>query len=163
SAYSRVIDFETFGKIAREVGAFLLADMAHIAGLVAAGLHPSPVPHADFVTTTTHKTLRGPRGGMILCKADHAKAVDKAVFPGGCGVTRNSHSSPSDPRRPVDPSGIRIGPPCVTSRGMGPDEMRTIGDLIDRALSAADDSVALAKVRESVRALTARFPIRGRY
>lgn len=85
SAYPRVIEFETMGKIAKEVGAYLFADIAHIAGLVAAGLHPSPVPHADFVTTTTHKTLRGPRGGLILCKAEHAKAIDSAVFPGGQG------------------------------------------------------------------------------
>lgn len=85
SAYPRLIDFETFGEIAREVGAYLLVDMAHIAGLVAAGLHPSPIPHADVVTTTTHKTLRGPRGGLILCKAEHAKAIDKSVFPGTQG------------------------------------------------------------------------------
>ncbi|NBV39139.1 MAG: serine hydroxymethyltransferase, partial [Verrucomicrobia bacterium] len=85
SAYARTIDFERFGKIARENGALLLADIAHIAGLVAAGVHPSPVPHADFVTTTTHKTLRGPRGGLILCKAEHAKAIDSAVFPGTQG------------------------------------------------------------------------------
>ena len=85
SAYSRVIDFERMGEIARSVGAYLFADIAHIAGLVAAGVHPSPVPHADFVTTTTHKTLRGPRGGLILCKAEHAKAIDSAMFPGGQG------------------------------------------------------------------------------
>ncbi|MGK0310141.1 MAG: glycine hydroxymethyltransferase, partial [Lentimonas sp.] len=85
SAYSRIIDFERMGKIAREVGAYLMADIAHIAGLVAAGVHPSPVPHADFITTTTHKTLRGPRGGLILCKAEHAKKIDSAVFPGTQG------------------------------------------------------------------------------
>jgi len=82
SAYSRVIDFKSFGEIAREAGAMLFVDMAHIAGLVAAGIHPSPIPHADIVTTTTHKTLRGPRGGIILCKEEYAKAIDKAVFPG---------------------------------------------------------------------------------
>ena len=85
SAYSRIIDFERMGKIARSVGAYLFADIAHISGLVAGGMHPSPVPHADFVTTTTHKTLRGPRGGLILCKAEHAKAIDSAMFPGGQG------------------------------------------------------------------------------
>ena len=82
SAYPRIIDFERIGKIAKELGILFMVDMAHIAGLVAAGLHPSPVPHADIVTTTTHKTLRGPRGGMILCRAEHAKAIDKAIFPG---------------------------------------------------------------------------------
>jgi glycine hydroxymethyltransferase len=85
SAYSRIIDFERMGEIARSVGAYLFADIAHISGLVAGGMHPSPVPHADFVTTTTHKTLRGPRGGLILCKAEHAKAIDSAMFPGGQG------------------------------------------------------------------------------
>ncbi|MEZ0228113.1 MAG: serine hydroxymethyltransferase [Planctomycetota bacterium] len=242
SAYSRVIDFKAFSEVAKSVGAYLLADIAHIAGLVAAGLHPSPVPHADFVTTTTHKTLRGPRGGMILCKAEHAKALDKAVFPGQqggplehviaakavsfgealgpdfkayqkqivenarvlaeemakrgyrlvsggtdnhlflvdlgpknltgavaentlteIGITINKNMIPYDPRKPMDPSGIRLGTPLVTSRGMGQDEMRKIADLIDRALQAKDDKKALAALHEETRELTRRFPIRGRY
>jgi glycine hydroxymethyltransferase len=238
SAYSRVIDFEGFAKIAKEVGAYLLADIAHIAGLVAAGLHPSPVPHADFVTTTTHKTLRGPRGGMILCKGEHKKALDKSVFPGqqggplghviaakavafkeaqapafkayqqrvlenstrlakrlaghgyrlvsggtdnhlflmdlgpkdltgqvaetaldAVGITVNKNMIPYDPRKPMDPSGIRIGTPTVTTRGMGPEDMDRIGDLIHRALEARDDRAASAKVAADVKALCARFPM----
>ena len=238
SAYSRTIDFEPFAAIAREVGAYLLADIAHIAGLVAAGLHPSPVPHADFVTTTTHKTLRGPRGGMIMCKGEHKKALDKAVFPGqqggplghvvaakavafkeaqtpafkeyqarvvanaarlgerlaakgyrivsggtdnhlflmdlgprdlsghvaetaldAVGITVNKNMIPYDPRKPMDPSGIRIGTPTVTSRGMGLSEMDAIADLIDRALIAGADAAASARVKDDVRALCARFPL----
>ncbi len=238
SAYSRVIDFEAFARIARDVGAYLLADIAHIAGLVAAGLHPSPVPHADFVTTTTHKTLRGPRGGMILCKGEHKKALDKAVFPGqqggplghvvaakavafreaqgaafkdyqvrvvansarmsqrlaergyrvvsggtdnhlflvdlgskdltgqvaeaaldAVGITLNKNMIPYDPRKPMDPSGIRIGTPTVTTRGMGLDEMDAIADLIDRALVARGDPAASAKLRDEVGALCRRFPL----
>jgi glycine hydroxymethyltransferase len=244
SAYSRTIDFRAFAEVARSVGAFLLADIAHIAGLVAAGVHPSPVPHAEFVTTTTHKTLRGPRGGMILCKAEHAKALDKAVFPGQqggplehmiaakavcfrealsdsfrayqtqivtnakvlademsrrgyrlvsggtdnhlflvdlgqsgrgitgslaestlerIGVTVNKNMIPYDPRKPMDPSGIRLGTPLVTSRGMGTDEMRVIARLVDEALLAPHDDAKLAALREETRGLTRRFPIRGRY
>jgi glycine hydroxymethyltransferase len=242
SAYSRTIDFEGFSKVAKGVGAYLLADIAHIAGLVAAGLHPSPVPHADFVTTTTHKTLRGPRGGMILCKAEHAKAIDKSVFPGQqggplehviaakavsflealrpefkdyqrqiienaktlademtkrgyrlisggtdnhlflvdlgpkdltgaiaestldkIGITINKNMIPYDPRKPMDPSGIRLGTPLVTSRGMGTAEMRKIADLIDRALQARADDAKLAKLKDEVRALTKQFPVRPRY
>jgi glycine hydroxymethyltransferase len=242
SAYSRTIDFEGFARVAKSVGAYLLADIAHIAGLVAAGLHPSPVPHADFVTTTTHKTLRGPRGGMILCKAEHAKALDKAVFPGQqggplehviaakavsfqealapdfkqyqkaivenarvlademakrgyrlvsggtdnhlflidlgpkqltgaiaedtlteIGITINKNMIPYDPRKPMDPSGIRLGTPLVTSRGMGTAEMQKIADLIDRALKAKDDKAALARLQGETKELTRRFPIRARY
>lgn len=240
SAYSRTIDFEAFARIAKEVGAYLLADIAHIAGLVAAGLHPSPVPHADFVTTTTHKTLRGPRGGMVLCKGEHKKALDKSVFPGqqggplghvvaakavafkealspafrdyqqavianaarlaerlaargyrvvsggtdnhlflmdlgprdltgqaaesaldAVGITVNKNMIPYDPRKPMDPSGIRIGTPTVTTRGMGLAEMDQIADLIDRALTARADPAASAAVREQVQALCARFPLWG--
>jgi glycine hydroxymethyltransferase len=242
SAYSRVIDFKAFAEVAKSVGAYLLADIAHIAGLVAAGIHPSPVPHADFTTTTTHKTLRGPRGGMILCKAEHAKAVDKSVFPGQqggplehviaakavsfqealqpefkayqkqivenarvlaeemakrgyrlvsagtdnhlflvdlgpknltgavaentlteIGITINKNMIPYDPRKPMDPSGIRLGTPLVTSRGMGTAEMKQIADLIDRALVAKDDKAKLAALHEETRELTRRFPIRSRY
>ncbi len=242
SAYSRVIDFKAFSEVAKSVGAYLLADIAHIAGLVAAGLHPSPIPHADFTTTTTHKTLRGPRGGMILCKAEHAKAVDKSVFPGQqggplehviaakavsflealapefkayqkqivenarvlaeemakrgyrivsggtdnhlflvdlgpknltgavaentlteIGITINKNMIPYDPRKPMDPSGIRLGTPLVTSRGMGTAEMKQIADLIDRALVAKDDKAKLASLHEETRELTRRFPIRSRY
>ena len=242
SAYSRIIDFKAFSEIAKSVGAYLLADIAHIAGLVAAGLHPSPVPFADFVTTTTHKTLRGPRGGMILCKAEHAKALDKAVFPGQqggplehviaakavsfkealtndfkqyqknivenagvlcqemtqrgyrvvsggtdnhlflvdlgtkdltgavaekaldkIGIVVNKNMIPYDPRKPMDPSGIRLGTPLVSSRGMGTREMKTIADLCDRALKVHSDDKALAKLREETRQLAQGFPIRPRY
>jgi glycine hydroxymethyltransferase len=238
SAYSRTIDFEAFAKIAAEVGAYLLCDIAHISGLVAAGLHPSPVPHADFVTTTTHKTLRGPRGGLILCRKKHRKAIDKSVFPGqqggplghviaakavafkeaqseafksyqqqvvanaqrmakaladkgyrivsggtdnhlflvdltskgtagkaaeaaleAVGITVNKNMIPYDQRKPMDPSGIRLGSPIVTSRGMGLEEMDTIASLIDRALQVAEDEAGQAQVREDVRALCARFPL----
>src|SRR5579872_1406224 len=242
SAYSRIIDFKSFGEIAKSVGAYLLADIAHIAGLVAAGLHPSPIPHADFVSTTTHKTLRGPRGGMVMCKAEHQKALDKAVFPGQqggplehviaakavsfqealtsdfkayqkqivensktlcdemakkgyrivsggtdnhlflvdlgnknmagataestlteIGVTVNKNMIPYDPRKPMDPSGIRLGTPLVTSRGMGTAEMRTIADLIDRALKDHADPKKLEKLHEETRRLSERFKIRPRY
>jgi glycine hydroxymethyltransferase len=242
SAYSRTIDFKAFSEVAKSVGAYLLADIAHIAGLVAAGLHPSPVPFADFVTTTTHKTLRGPRGGMILCKGEHAKALDKAVFPGQqggplehviaakavsfkealtsdfkqyqknivensavlcqemlqrgyrivsggtdnhlflvdlgtkdltgavaekaldkIGIVVNKNMIPYDPRKPMDPSGIRLGTPLVSSRGMGPKEMKTIVDLIDRALKAHADDKALAKLRDETQKLAQGFPIRPRY
>jgi glycine hydroxymethyltransferase len=238
SAYSRTIDFEGFARIAKEVGAYLLCDIAHIAGLVAAGLHPSPVPHADFVTTTTHKTLRGPRSGLILCKAEHKKAIDKGVFPGqqggplghiiaakavalreaqteefkryqgrvienaarlaqrlgergyrivsdgtdnhlflmdlgpkdlsgqvaetaldAVGITVNKNMIPYDPRKPMDPSGIRIGSPTVTTRGMGLAEMDKIAELIDRALVARGDAAASAKIGDEVRALCLRFPL----
>ncbi len=238
SAYSRTIDFEGFARIAKEVGAYLLADIAHIAGLIAAGLHPSPVPHADFVTTTTHKTLRGPRGGLILCKKEHKKKLDKSVFPGqqggplghviaakavafreaqgeafrayqqqivataerlaerlaergyrivsggtdnhlflvdlgpkgitgkeaeealdAVGITVNKNMIPYDPRKPMDPSGIRIGTPTVASRGMGVEAMDRVADLIDRALAARGDADAQAKVREEVRALCEEHPL----
>jgi glycine hydroxymethyltransferase len=238
SAYPRVIDFPVFATIAREVGAILMVDMAHIAGLVATGHHPSPVPYADVVTSTNHKTLRGPRGGLILCKAEHAKAIDKAVFPGlqggplehviaakavafreamqpefreycgqvvanakalaaaltgrgyqlvsggtdnhlmlvdlrskgltgkqaeqaldKAGITVNKNTVPRETQSPFVTSGVRIGTPAVTTRGMREPEMRRIADLIDQVLSAIDDARVAQGVREQVRALTARFPL----
>src|SRR5580765_3395625 len=238
SAYARVIDFERFGKIADEVGAALMCDIAHIAGLVIAGLHPSPVPHAPFVTTTTHKTLRGPRGGLVLCRAAHAKDLDRNVFPGVQGgplehviaakavalaeaatpefvtyqrrvvenakalaaalsgrgfrlvaggtdnhlvlvdvgargisgkdaekaldrvrITVNKNTIPFDTRPPMVASGIRIGTPAVTSRGMGPAEMETIADCIGRALDALGDAAVEDSVRRTVGELCAGFPL----
>ncbi len=240
TAYPRILDFAAFASIAREIGAILLVDMAHIAGLVAGGAHPSPVPHADVVTTTTHKTLRGPRGGMILCKEEHAKAIDKAVFPGlqggphnhttagvavalheaatpefkqyasqvvanakafaaaltdrgfrlitggtdnhlllvdltprgipgrqaaaalnRVGIVCNSNTIPFDPRKPFDPSGIRLGTPAVTSRGMGTGEMETIARLMDQTLTQMGDESAEEKIRNQVWELTGRFPAPG--
>jgi glycine hydroxymethyltransferase len=238
SSYSRVLDFQAFGEIAREVGAYLLVDMAHIAGLVAAQVHPSPVPHADFVTATTHKTLRGPRGGLILCKAQYAQAVDAAVFPGiqggplmhviaakavafreamqddfrkyqrhivrnarcladelaargyeivsggtdnhlflldlsrlpitgadaetaldRAGITVNKNAVPFDTRGIQVTSGIRIGTPAVTTRGMGEAEMRRIAHWIHRVLEAPGDAATLEAVHAEVRSLCAGFPV----
>ena len=238
SAYSRVLDFARFRKIADKVGAYLMADIAHIAGLVAAGEHPSPVAHADFVTTTTHKTLRGPRGGMIMCREKFAKAVDKVIFPGiqggplvhviaakavafkealepsfkdyqaqvvknaralakrltedgfrivsggtdnhlmlvdlspknitgrdaenaldAAGITLNKNSIPYDQKPPVTTSGIRLGTPIVTTRGMREPEMKVIGDLICDALANGHDPSKLAAVREKTRAFCGRFPL----
>ncbi|HUF65736.1 MAG TPA: serine hydroxymethyltransferase [Gemmatimonadaceae bacterium] len=238
SAYARVIDFEVFAGVAAEVGAKFVVDMAHIAGLVAVGLHPSPIPHADAVTSTTHKTLRGPRGGLILCPAEHAKVVDKAVFPGTqggplehviaakavafreasepafadycrevianaqalagammergfqvvsggtdthlflvdlrnrgltgktaeraldmAGITVNKNTVPGETQSPFVTSGVRIGTPAVTTRGMGAGEMRTIAELIDRVLVAPDDESVARKVRGEVRDLTGGFPL----
>jgi glycine hydroxymethyltransferase len=237
SAYSRTIDFERLRAIADRVGALLMVDMAHIAGLVAAGVHPSPVPHCDVVTTTTHKTLRGPRSGLILCRAKHAEAIDKQVFPGIQGgplmhviaakavcfhealqpdfqayaeqivrnaatlvdvlakgglrivsggtdnhlalvdvsaanvtgkeaaaaldkacITVNKNSIPFDTKSPFVTSGIRVGTPAVTTRGMKEEEMRVIGRSILDVLAAPADPAVLARVRETVLALTARFP-----
>ena len=238
SAYPRIIDFAKFRQIADEVGALLMVDMAHIAGLVAAGVHPSPVPYADFVTTTTHKTLRGPRGGMVLCRAAHAKTIDSKVFPGMQGgplmhviaakavalkealnpgfriyqrqivknaqalakslssngyrltsggtdnhlmlvdlrkseltgkaaqetldrahITVNRNAVPFDTRSPFITSGIRIGTPAVTSRGMKEEEMALIGDLIARALGHVDDENILSEVAKQVAALCRKFPV----
>jgi glycine hydroxymethyltransferase len=238
SAYPRTIDFEIFGEIAKEVGAYLMVDMAHIAGLVAVGLHPSPVPYADFVTTTTHKTLRGPRGGMILCKEEHAKAVDKAVFPGiqggplmhiiaakavafkeaqqpefadyqrqvvanaaalaqgladrgfdivsggtdthlmlvdlrskkitgkeaealldAAGITANKNAIPFDPEKPFIASGIRLGTPAVTSRGMKEPEMVKIAEAIDLVISHRDDSAKVEEGKRVVEGLCSAFPL----
>ncbi len=238
SAYPRRIDFERMGEIAKEVGALLLADIAHIAGLVAAGVHPSPVPFADFVTTTTHKTLRGPRGGLILCKASYAKAIDSQVFPGiqggprmhviaakavcflealqpsfkayqqqivdnalalaeamkrngfrlvsggtenhlmlvdvgargltgkqsqlaldEAGITTNKNTIPFETRSPFEASGIRLGTPAVTTRGMCQKEMDEIGDMISEVLLDIADIGKARQVRDRVKALTARFPL----
>jgi glycine hydroxymethyltransferase len=240
SAYSRVIDFARFAEVAKEVGAILMVDMAHFAGLVATGAYPSPVPHADVVTTTTHKTLRGPRGGLILCKAQHAKIIDKAMFPGTqggplehviaakavafkealdpafktyckaivenaralanalsargfqivsggtdnhlmlvdlrskgltgkvaeealdkAGITVNKNTVPKETQSPFVTSGIRIGTPAVTTRGMGPAEMEEIALLIDRVLKAPADAATHADVKAKVRGLTVRFPLYG--
>lgn len=251
SAYSRIIDFERMGEIARSVGAYLFADIAHIAGLVAAGVHPSPVPHADFVTTTTHKTLRGPRGGLILCKEEHAKAIDSAMFPGGQGgplmhviaakavcfgealkpefkeyaqqvvknsqalaaamvergyklisggsdnhlflvdlrenlpdltakvaqetldrahITCNKNTVPFETRSPFKASGIRLGTPAVTSRGLVEADMDVIADCIDTVLKAIETDgtklipsdgldAALEKVKGRVAELAAKYPL----
>jgi glycine hydroxymethyltransferase len=238
SAYPRILDFERFRKVADSVGALLMVDMAHIAGLVAAGLHPSPVGHAHFVTTTTHKTLRGPRGGMILCTPEWAKEIDKAVFPGiqggplehviagkavsfrealspefteyqkrvienasvfadavaaqglrivsggtdnhlflvdlgprkltgkvaekaldAAGITVNKNAIPFDPNPPLVTSGLRIGTPAVTTRGMGPAEMRTIAGWIGEVLATPDSADVITSVRTRVKELTSAFPI----
>ena len=238
SAYSRVIDFAAFAETAREVGALFMVDMAHFAGLAAAGVYPSPVPYADVVTTTTHKTLRGPRGGMILCKAQHQKAIDKAVFPGlqggplehviaakavafkealdpsfqryctqvvanaralaeslvrrgfhvvsggtdnhlmlvdlrskgltgkvaeqaldRAGITVNKNTVPKETQSPFVTSGIRVGTPAVTTRGMREPEMQRVAELIDRALAAPEDEGALAAVKAEVRELATSFPL----
>jgi glycine hydroxymethyltransferase len=243
SAYSRIIDFARMGEIARSVGALLFADIAHIAGLVASGHHPSPFPHADFVTTTTHKTLRGPRGGLTMCKAAHAKAIDSAVFPGGQGgplmhviaakavcfgealkpefkeysgqviknaralaagmmkrgynivsggtdnhlmlvdlraklpnltgkvaqetldkanITCNKNTVPFETRSPFQASGIRLGSPAMTTRGMKEAEMEEIAGLIDGVLVAIgtpEEASVLAATKEKVIKLTDRFPL----
>lgn len=240
SAYPRTIDFERMGHIARDCGALLLADIAHIAGLVAAGVHPSPIPHADFVTTTTHKTLRGPRGGLILCKEQYAKAINSAVFPGAQGgplmhviaakaicfqeaakpefknysqqvidntsalakvfterglkltsggsdnhlvlidlrpshpdltgkqaqfaleaahITTNRNSVPGDTRSPFQTSGLRIGSPAVTTRGMQQSEMETISNTICDILDAHEDEKVIAQAKETMITLCKRFPL----
>jgi glycine hydroxymethyltransferase len=238
SAYSRVIEFDRFKKIADEVGAVLMADIAHIAGLVVAGLHPSPVPHADIVTTTTHKTLRGPRGGMILCKEPQAKNVDKVLFPGGQGgplvhviaakavsflealqpsfaeyqknivanakvlaealtgeglrivtggtdnhlflldltpvnltgkegekilgeveITVNKNTIPYDSKSPMVASGIRIGTPAMTTRGMKGEQMKKIATLIAAALKNKDNESVKSEIRQEVKKLCSDFPL----
>ncbi len=238
SAYSRTIDFEAFSSIAKETGAYLMADIAHIAGLIAAGQHPSPVPYADFVTTTTHKTLRGPRGGMIMCKAELAKGIDKMIFPGiqggplvqviaakavafkealgsdfkeyqkrvvanakslaaalvskgfniisggtdnhlmlvnlsnmnvtgkdaeealdKTGLTVNKNGIPYDERPATITSGIRLGTPCVTTRGMGTAEMEEIADIIANVVRNIGHDDVLETERRRVKSLCERFPI----
>ena len=238
SAYSRVIDFERMGKLAREVGAYLFVDMAHIAGLVAAGVHPSPVPHADFVTSTTHKSLRGPRGGIILCKEEFAKKIDSQVFPGIQGgplmhviaakaicfgeallpgfrayqeqvvknaqtiaarltehgfricsggtdnhvmlvdlrpkglngadashaldeaaITVNKNSIPFDTGSPMKPSGIRIGTPAITTRGMKEKDATQVADFIAEALAVHSDTQALHAIRDKVHTFNRAFPM----
>ncbi|HEY2907982.1 MAG TPA: serine hydroxymethyltransferase [Vicinamibacterales bacterium] len=238
SAYPRVIDFARIKKAADRIGAPVVTDMAHIAGLVAAGVHPSPVPHSDFVTTTTHKTLRGPRAGMVLCREQYAKDLDRTVFPGiqggplmhiiaakavclkeaaepafadyqrqiaknaqalagvlsssgfrlvsggtdthlmlvdvfsrgitgkaaeaalgKSGITVNKNAIPFDQNPPMVASGIRIGTPAVTTRGMREPEMQTIGELITRALATPDDDKALGMIRSEVEVLCRKFPL----
>ncbi len=238
SAYPRVFDFPRMAGVARRVGAPLRVDMAHIAGLVAGGVHPSPVPHADFVTTTTHKTLRGPRGGMVLCRERYAKDLDRTVFPGvqggplmhiiaakavcfreaatpefaayqnqivrnaarlakalqsagfrivsggtdnhivlvdvfskghtgkvaeaalgQAGITVNKNAIPFDQNPPMVASGIRLGTPAVTSRGMGEAEMDRIAEFITRAMAAPDDTGALAMIKSEVEQLCRKFPL----
>ncbi len=237
SAYARIIDFAAFRSVADEVGAIFLVDMAHFAGLVAGGVYPSPVPHAPVVTSTTHKTLRGPRAGLILSIAEHAKAIDKSVFPGTqggplehviaakavafgealtddfkvyskrvvenaktladaliergfaivsggtdthlmlvdlrpknltgkaaektldqAGITVNKNTIPDDPQSPFVTSGIRLGTPALTTRGMGTGEMERVAELIDRALTRPDEAT-LARVREEVGELSSSFPL----
>jgi glycine hydroxymethyltransferase len=240
SAYSRVLDYEQFAAAAKEVGAIFMVDMAHFAGLAATGVYPSPIPYADVVTTTTHKTLRGPRGGLILCKAEHAKAIDKAMFPGTQGgplehviaakavsfkealdpsfatyckqvvsnartlakalmdlgvtivsggtdnhlmladlrskgggltgkvaeqaldrasITVNKNTVPRETQSPFITSGIRIGTPAVTTRGMREGEMRRIAELIDQVLAAPQDEAVTKAVKAGVRELTDAFPL----
>jgi glycine hydroxymethyltransferase len=240
SAYPRTINFERIGEIARSIGARMFADIAHIAGPIAAGLHPSPIPHADYVTTTTHKTLRGPRGGLILCKEEHATEINRKLFPGVQGgplvhiiaakavafgealradfkayqqsvldnarvlaselqaqglrivsggtdnhlmlvdvfmggkgitgkdaekaldaasITVNKNTIPFDTNKPFVTSGIRIGTPALTTRGMGEDEMRLVGRLIAEVLHDPQSDDVRRKVRQSVNDLTARFPL----
>jgi glycine hydroxymethyltransferase len=238
SAYARTFDFPRFEQIAKSVGAYLLVDIAHIAGLIAAGLHPNPVSHADFVTTTTHKTLRGPRGGIVMCRAEHAKAVDKVVFPGmqggplmhviaakavalnealspaftryqqqvlanaralaaalmergyrivsggtdthlmlvnlaakgitgkeaeaaldAAGIVVNKNTVPYDERPPAIASGIRLGTPIVSTRGMREPEMTEIAGLIDRVIQNSQRARVLREIRQQVKALCRRFPI----
>lgn len=237
SAYPRIIDFAKIKEICDEVGAVMMVDIAHIAGLVATGLHPSPVPYADFVTTTTHKTLRGPRGGMIMCKEKWAKALDKTIFPGlqggplmhviaakavafkealepsfkeyqqqildnaqalanglkekgfrlitggtdnhlmlvdvrnkkvtgkvaekaldKAGITANKNTIPNDPESPFVTSGLRLGTPAVTTRGMKTSEMYKIAEFIDRALTAPEDEANLAQIKKEVVELCNKFP-----
>ncbi len=238
SAYSRVFDWAFFRRVADSVGAYLMTDIAHYAGLVAAGLYPSPVPYADIVTTTTHKTLRGPRGGLILCREKFAKDIDKAIFPGGqggplmpiivakavafgealkpnfktyqkqvlknsrvladelskrglrivtggtdshmslvdlrpknitgkdaqdvlgkAGITVNKNAIPFDPEKPFIASGIRVGSPAVTTRGMKEKEMRLIAQFIVDALDQRNNDKGLAKIRQQVKQLCAKYPL----
>jgi glycine hydroxymethyltransferase len=238
SAYSRILDFKAFSEIAKEAGAYLLADIAHIAGLIAAGQHPSPVPYADFVTSTTHKTLRGPRGGIIMCKAEYAKAIDKMIFPGiqggplvhviaskavalkeaksesfrdyqkrvintakklsegltkqrfkiisggtdnhlmlvdlnnmrvtgkeaeesldKAGITVNKNSIPYDDKPPTVTTGIRLGTPSVTTRGMGNSEMDEIAGIISDVIRNINNPSVIAGINERVRVLCEKYPI----
>ncbi|MDR2420411.1 MAG: serine hydroxymethyltransferase [Puniceicoccales bacterium] len=241
SAYAKIIDFKRVGEIARASGAWMLADIAHIAGLVVAGLHPSPVPYADFVTTTTHKTLRGPRGGMIMCRASWAKAIDSSVFPGNqggplmhviagkavcfgealrpefkiyqeqilknarvlaeelqkyglsivggmtenhlmlvdlrptfpelsgreaarileqAGITTNHNTVPRETRNPFQASGLRLGTPAVTTRGMGTSEMRSIALWIQKLLFSPNDNALQVSIRAEVQELCQKFPLK---
>ena len=240
TAYPRQLDFRLFGEIAKEAGALLLADIAHVAGLVVAGAHPDPVPYADVVTTTIHKTLRGPRGAMILCRKELADRIDRAVFPGlqggphnhttaaigvalkeaatpafkeyghqivrnakamaqelmrrgfdlvsggtdnhlilidltnknvpgkkaaraleKAGIICNYNTVPYDPRKPFNPSGIRLGTPAVTSRAMGEDQMRQIAVWMDQVIAQVDDQAAIGRIGEEVRSMCKSFPAPG--
>ncbi|MDO5103593.1 MAG: serine hydroxymethyltransferase [Lautropia sp.] len=240
SAYSLVIDWARFARVAKDVGAIFMVDMAHYAGLIAGGVYPNPVPHADVVTSTTHKSLRGPRGGFILMKPEHEKAINSAIFPGLQGgplmhviagkavafkealspafkayqqkvvdnaavlastlvekgfrivsgrteshvmlvdlrsrgitgkdaeaalgkahITVNKNAIPNDPEKPFVTSGIRVGSPAMTTRGFGPEEAALVGQLISDVLDRPHDEAHIAKVREQVEALTARFPVYG--
>jgi glycine hydroxymethyltransferase len=240
TAYPRLFDFKIFGEIAKEIGAYLLADISHISGLIVAGVHPDPVPYADVVMTTTHKTLRGPRGAMIMCRKELAEKIDKAVFPGlqggphnhttaaiavalkeaatsefkqygqqvvrnakalaaeltargfnlvsggtdnhlilidltnkkiigkkaaqaldRAGIICNSNTVPYDPRKPFSPSGVRIGTPAVTSRGMGEPEMKQIGAWIDKVVAHADEEAVIASVNADLIEFCRRFPVPG--
>ena len=240
TAYPRLIDFAAFRSIADEVGAILAADIAHIAGLVVGGAHPSPVGIADVITSTTHKTFRGPRGGMIMCKKEHAKAIDKAVFPGlqggphnhttagiavaareaaqpafktyahkivenakalagalvergfdlvtggtdnhlilidltrknipgkvaakaldRAGLVANYNTVPFDPRKPFDPSGLRLGTPSVTTRGMGVPEMKKIAEWMDRVVQKHDDEDTIKRTAAEVAEMCRAFPAPG--
>ncbi len=240
TAYPRIIDFAAFRSIADEVGAILAADIAHISGLVVAGVHPSPVPYADVVTSTTHKTFRGPRGGMIMCKKEHAKIIDKSVFPGlqggphnhttaaiavaaheaaqpsfkvyaqkivdnakvlaaeltergfnlvtggtdnhlilidltsksipgkvfakaldRAGIVANYNTVPFDPRKPFDPSGLRLGTPAVTSRGMGAPEMKRIAAWMDEVVRKVDDEATITRIAREVAETCRAFPAPG--
>jgi glycine hydroxymethyltransferase len=238
SAYPRIIDFERIGAVGKAIGSPVVTDMAHIAGLVAAGVHPSPVPHSDFVTTTTHKTLRGPRGGMVLCRAQYQKDLDRTTFPGiqggplmhviaakavcfkeamepafadyqkqivanakrlatglsaagfrlvsggtdnhlmlvdvfskgitgkaaeaalgKAGITVNKNAIPFDQNPPMVASGIRVGTPAITSRGMREPEMDRVAEFIAAALASPDDDAALGRVKGEVEALCRKFPL----
>jgi len=238
SAYPRTIDFKAFSEIAKEVGAYLMADIAHIAGLIATGMHPSPVSYSDFITTTTHKTLRGPRGGVVMCKTEYAKAIDKTVFPGiqggplvhviaakavafkealsedfkeyqkkviknaktlaealkkrgfklvsdgtdnhlmlvdltnfnitgkeaeealdKAGITVNKNTIPFDTKPPTVTSGIRIGTPSVTTRGMGEDEMEKIAEIIERVIKNISNDSVIKDMQKKVQELCKKFPI----
>jgi len=240
TAYPRIIDFDRFAEIAREVGAILVADIAHISGLVAGGAHPSPVGKAEVISSTTHKTFCGPRGGMLLCDAKHAKAIDKAVFPGlqggphngttagiavaakragtaefkqyaqkvvdnakalaetllgrgfdlvtggtenhlilmdltskgvsgkkaaqamdRAGIVANYNSVPFDPRKPFDPSGVRIGTAALTSRGMGADEMKRVGEFMGDVVEHIEDEARLTRIAKEVAEMCDHFPAPG--
>ena len=240
TAYPRELDFKIFGEIAREVGAYLLADVSHVAGLIVGGVHPDPAPHADVIMTTTHKTLRGPRGAMVMCKAELADRIDRAVFPGlqggphnhttaaigvalkeaatpefksyarqivsnakalaqeliargfgvisggtdnhlvlvdltnkgvigkkgakaleTAGIVCNFNTVPYDPRKPFSPSGVRLGTPAVTSRGMGEAEMKQVGRWMDEAISHAGDEAHLKKIAGAVAEMCRAFPAPG--
>ncbi|HXS48048.1 MAG TPA: serine hydroxymethyltransferase [Solirubrobacterales bacterium] len=240
TAVPRTIDFAGFAEIAGEVGALMVADVSHIAGLIAGGAHPSPIPHADVVMTTTHKTLRGPRGALLMCREEHAKAIDRAVFPGlqggphqhqtaaiaatlgealapefstyahgivanskalaealsergfdlvsggtdnhlilldvttkglsgkqvatalaRAGIVTNANSIPFDPRKPFDPSGVRIGTPAVTTRGLQEDHMVQVAEWMNEVVASADDDTVTDRVRAEVHELMGRFPAPG--